>query len=125
MISMKSTGSFKNTERFLNRIKRGDLFKSLNKYGEKGVQALSNATPVDSGLAASSWGYRIIRRRKSISIEWFNTDVENGSLVVLLIQYSHGTGTGGYVRGRDFINPAIQPIFDEIANDIWMEVSRA
>lgn len=125
MISIKSTGSFNNTERFLNRINRGELFKSLHKYGQKGVDALSDATPIDSGLAASSWEYKIIRRRGTYTIQWSNTDVESGALVVILIQYGHGTGTGGYVRGRDFINPAIQPIFDEIANDVWMEVSRA
>lgn len=125
MISLESKGSFENTEKFLKRMSSDDIFSSLHKYGQKGVDALANATPVDSGLAASSWDYEIVKKFGSYTIYWKNTNIENGAQVVILLQYGHGTGTGGYVQGRDFINPAIRPIFDQIANDVWKEVKRA
>ena len=90
-----------------------------------GVEALSAATPIDTGLAASSWDYEITRDRGVWQITWLNRDVEGGAQVVLLIQYGHGTGTGGYVQGRDFINPAMRPIFDRIANEAWEAVTRS
>lgn len=121
MIGITSRGDFSKTEGFLAKILRGDIFRDLNNYGQQGVEALSRATPVDTGKTAMSWNYRVIRGRRP-GIEWFNTNTENGTSVAILIQYGHGTGTGGYVQGRDFINPAIRPIFDRIADDVWKKV---
>lgn len=122
-ISFKTSGSFKKTEKFLDFLKREAMYSDLESYGQLGVQALASATPVETGLTAHSWSYKITRKRGGASIEWFNTNTTSGIPVVILIQYGHGTGTGGYVRGRDFINPAIQPIFDRIANQVWEKVT--
>lgn len=119
-----TTGDFKKTETFLTRLNGDSIFRSLDRFGQLGVNALASATPTRSGLTASSWYYQVIRRRGRYTIEWLNHNTVNGANVAILIQYGHGTGTGGYVRGRDFINPAIQPIFDQIANDVWNEVTR-
>lgn len=125
MIEIVSHGSFQNTEKFLKRMAEGDIFRNLDRYGREGAAALARATPADSGLAASSWTYEIRRDRGSWSIVWLNTNIENGFPVAIMIQYGHGTGTGGYVAGRDYINPAIRPIFDRIADDVWREVTSA
>lgn len=125
MISLESRGSFENTEKFLKRMAKGDIFRALHKYGEVGVDALARATPVESGLTASSWTYEIEKRRGSYSLVWKNTNTKTGVNVAILLQYGHGTGTGGWVQGYDYINPAIRPIFDRIANDVWKEVTRA
>lgn len=124
-IEVRHSGSFDNVQRFLRSIVNGDIYKTLDRFGQEGVRALSAATPIDTGLASTSWDYQITRDRGSWSISWINTDVEGGAVVVLLIQYGHGTGTGGYVQGRDFINPAMRPIFDRIANEAWEAVTRA
>jgi hypothetical protein len=124
MITFTEKGDFSNTERWLARLKSAQLFAVLNKYGSLGQNALSNATPVDSGLAASSWSYSIVQRPGYYSIRWHNSDIENGFPVAVMIQYGHGTGTGGYVQGRDYINPAIRPIFDQIVAEAVREVSR-
>ena len=100
----------------------GDIFSGLDRYGQMGVNALASATPVDTGLTAQSWKYRIVKTRGRYTIEWYNTNVHNGSNVAILIQYGHGTGTGGFVQGRDYINPATRPIFDQIADDVWRKV---
>lgn len=125
VIKVTHKGNFKNTERFLNRMSKGDIFNVLNNYGAKGVSALAAATPVDTGLTASSWTYTVEQKRGQHSIIWENTNVVTGIPVVIWLQFGHGTGTGGYVAGRDFINPAIQPIFDDIANSVWREVTSA
>ena len=125
MITYSYKGSLKNTEKFLNSMAKGDMFKDLDRLAKEGVAALASATPIDSGLAAQSWDYIIDRSNGRCVISWINTNVENGLPVVLLIQYGHGTGTGGYVEGRDFINPAIQPIFDRIAEQVWKVVTSA
>lgn len=125
MISFESRGSFKRTEGFLKTMSNNDIFRSLEGYAQEGVSALASATPVDSGLAASSWDYTVERSRGSYSIYWTNSNTEGGAQVVIMLQYGHGTGTGGYVRGRDFINPAIRPIFDKIANNVWKAVTSA
>ena len=122
-ISFKHSGSFKNTERFFERAKRMNIQAILHKYGSAGVSALSNATPVDTGVTANSWSYVIGMDRGGYSIEWHNTNAPYGAVVAILLQYGHGTGTGGYVRGRDYINPAMRPIFDGMVNDIWKEVN--
>jgi hypothetical protein len=125
-ISFESKGSFKNTERFLDRMKRLDIRAILEKYGQQGVAALAAATPVRTGLTASSWGYEITHGIGGWTIAWTNSDQENGGFpVAVMIQYGHGTGTGGWVQGIDYINPAIQPIFNQIANDVWKVVKSA
>lgn len=122
--SLSSSGSFKNTENYLKRMSRGDAFRVLNRYGSMGVEALRSATPVDSSETANSWRYEVERRSGRYSIKWTNSHMAGGTPVVILLQYGHGTGTGGYVQGRDFINPAIKPIFDKIADEVWREVTR-
>lgn len=125
MITFEHKGDFRNTDRFLKRMSKFDFANVLKNVAQKGVQALSAATPVDSGLASISWGYEIKRSRGSFEIVWTNSDIENGFPVVIGIQYGHGTGTGGYVRGQDFINPVMRPIFEQILADLWTEVTTA
>jgi hypothetical protein len=124
MISFTEKGSFNNTERYLARLKTAELYAVLNKYGTMGVNVLSNATPVDSGITAGSWYYTIEQRRGYYSIRWHNRHDVNGTPLAVMLQYGHGTGTGGYVEGRDFIMPTIRPIFEQMANDAWREVTR-
>lgn len=121
MIRITSKGSFGKTTTALQRMLHGDIYSDLDRYGREGVTVLAKATPVDTSLTANSWAYRI-KRGKRPTIEWYNTNVVNGTSVVILIQYGHGTGSGGYVQGRDFINPAIRPIFDQIAANVWKKV---
>lgn len=123
MISFTQRGSFKHTERYLSKLSRAQAFAVLSKYGSIGVNALSNATPKDSGLTAESWSYTIEQRRGYYSIRWHNSHVVDGRPIAVLLQYGHGTRFGGYVTGRDYIMPAIRPIFDEIANNAWKEVT--
>lgn len=125
MISFKITGSTKRTEDFLRKVSKGDIFRSLDASAREGVSALIAGTPVDSGLAADSWGYEIERSGKSVTIKWTNNDVENGFPVAIMLQYGHGTGTGGYVQGQDYINPAMKPVFDQIADNVWKAVTSA
>lgn len=123
-IGFRTTGSFDKTQNWLDRLIHGDMYATLDRYGRQGATALAQATPKDSGKTAGSWEYRIIKNKRFARIEWFNTNSENGKNVAVLIQYGHGTGTGGYVEGRDYINPTMRPIFDEIANNVWKEVMR-
>lgn len=123
MISFKSKGDFSKTMRYFERLKECIKLGDLDKYGREGVAALASATPKDSGLTASSWDYRIERSSGSVSIAFVNTNIQNGVSIAIILQYGHGTGTGGWVEGRDYINPAIRPIFDRIANDAWKEVA--
>lgn len=125
MFSFSTARSGKDMEAFLQKLQKQDMFKQLDKYGQEGVRALALNTPKDSGLAASSWGYKIEIKNDAYTITWTNTNNEGGLLVVILLQYGHGTGTGGYVQGRDFINPAIQPIFDKIEREVWKAVVSA
>jgi hypothetical protein len=124
MITITEKGSFKNTERYLSRLKSAQLYATLNKYGSLGQNALSNATPTESGLTAASWSYTIEQRPGYYSIRWHNSHVESGIPIAVILQYGHGTGTGGYVQGRDYIMPAIRPIFDQMAAEAWREVTR-
>lgn len=125
MISVSSKGSFKNTEDFLKRVsEKKSLYSDLNRYGDLGVRALSKATPRDFGTTSESWGYEILEGRTGPGIAWYNTHVDDGVNVAIIIQYGHGTGTGGYVIGRDYINPAMRPLFDKIADEIWKKVTR-
>lgn len=125
MFSLSSSGDFNNTFKFLNAMQKLDIGSICRAEAEKGVRALMAATPEDTGLAANSWGYTIIQGSGSVVIGWTNSDVENGFPVALMIQYGHGTGTGGYIQGRDFINPAMRPVFDEIRDTVWKAVTSA
>lgn len=124
MISFSSSGSFDRTERFLRRILQGDLYRSLDAQAQIGVAALSSATPIDSGETASSWTSEVQIGGGTCTIIWSNGAMAGGPLAIML-QYGHGTGTGGYVAGRDYINPAIKPVFDRIAETVWREVTSA
>lgn len=123
MIRFTHKGDFSKTTKYFNNLKRASQMKALEKYGQRGVSALASATPVESGLTASSWTYEIVRKPGSISINFNNTNIQNGVPIAVILQLGHGTGTGGWVEGRDYINPAIQPIFDEIVNEAWKEVT--
>ena len=117
-------GDFSKTTKFLERVKQPVRRSVLDNYAKKGVEALASATPVDSGITASSWTYEIITEKESITINFINTHINKGVPIAVILQYGHGTGTGGWVEGRDYINPAIQPIFDEMVKDIWREVTK-
>lgn len=123
IIQFKQKGDFSKTESFLKKLRKLDLDSVLRKYGELGVQALANATPVETGKTAASWDYKIEKGKGVVTITWTNSNVNNGVPIALLIQYGHGTGTGGYVQGRDYIKPAILPIFDQLADALWKEVT--
>jgi len=124
MITFKHRVNFSKTTRFLERAKEVVNLGVLDKYGREGVAALASATPTDSGLTANSWYYEIERGRGYATITYNNSHVNKGVSIAIILQYGHGTGTGGWVQGRDYINPAIQPIFDKIANDAWEEVTK-
>lgn len=124
MISFVQKGDFKKTRKYLLKSKRPFEAARLDAYGKKGVAALSSATPVDSGLTAASWYYYIEKTDDRITINFNNRNVKDGVPIAIILQYGHGTGTGGYVKGRDYINPTIQPLFDEIADAAWKEVER-
>lgn len=124
MISFRQKGDFSKLNRYLERLKEVIKLGDLNKYGRAGVDALASATPVDSGKTASSWYYEIKRQNGTISIDFLNSNINDGVPIAIILQYGHGTGNGGWVQGRDYINPAIQPIFDKIANDAWKEVTK-
>src|SRR4051812_45223616 len=117
-ISITSKGNWDPTRHYLNRMERLRITDILHKYGQQGVAALSAATPIDSSETANSWTYEIISRRGYYSIRWINTHVEDGRPIAILLQYGHATGTGGYVQGRDYIMPAIQPIFNQISREV-------
>jgi hypothetical protein len=125
MFSFSSEGDWATTTKFLQKMRDFQIDSVLNAAGAKGAAALGSATPKDTGRAALSWTYEIKKSASSVEIGWKNTDVEGGFPVALMIQYGHGTGTGGYVTGRDFINPAIRPVFDEIAETVWKAVTSA
>lgn len=124
MIVVKHKGNFSKTEKFLRRATTMDYRSVLEKYAQEGVAALAAATPVESGLTASSWDYEIRVSRGSYSIAWTNSNINDGVPIAVILQYGHGTRNGGWVEGRDYINPAIQPIFDKIANELWREVTK-
>lgn len=124
MIKVRHKGDFSKATRFLQRTLEGVRASDLEKYGREGVAALASATPVDTGKTANSWFYKIETRKGSATISFFNSNIQNGVPIALLIQYGHGTRNGGYVQGRDYINPAIQPIFDKMAGELWREVTK-
>ena len=122
MIEFRQKGDFSKLSRYLERVKEAAKIGDLDKYGRAGVAALSSATPTDTGKTAASWTYVI--KRQNGSIEFHNTNVNKGVPIAIILQYGHATGTGGWVEGRDYINPAIQPIFDQIAESAWKEVTK-
>lgn len=124
MISFRQKGDFSKLNRYFEKVKAAARLSVLDKYGREGVAALESATPKESGKTASSWYYRIEHNDGSASIGFYNSNVNNGVPIAIILQYGHGTGTGGWVEGRDYINPAIQPIFDRIVNDAWKEVTK-
>lgn len=125
MIRVKHKGDFKKFEKYLKDVRKAVKPKTIfDKYGRAGVQALSSATPVESGLAASSWYYEVEEGPTHTRINFCNSDIEDGFPVAIMLQYGHATGTGGWVEGRDYINPSIQPLFDRLAEDAWKEVTR-
>lgn len=124
-VNFEVSGGFTKTERFLNRMKRREYLNALDEFGRDGVQALRNATPVDSGATAEAWDYEIKRTRNYTEIVWTNSNINDGVPIAVILQYGHGTGTGGYVQGRDYINPAIRPVFDKIVEKAWKVVTSA
>ena len=124
MISFRQKGDFSKLTKFLERAKETVYLGDLNKYGRQGVAALASATPIDSGETAESWYYEIENNKESATITFYNSNVQNGVPIAIILQYGHGTRNGGWVEGRDYINPAIQPIFDQIVNDAWREVNK-
>lgn len=124
MIRFRQKGDFSKLTSYLERAKRAVRLSDLDRFGRQGVVALSSATPVDSGETAASWYYEITNKNGIIRISFLNKNIQNGVPIAIILQYGHGTGTGGWVEGRDYINPSIQPIFDQIANTAWKEVSK-
>lgn len=124
MISFRQKGDFSKLNRYLERVKESAKIGVLDKYGREGVAALASATPIETGKTANSWYYEIKRQNGSVSLEFKNSNIKDGVPIAVILQYGHGTGTGGWVQGRDYINPAIQPIFDKIADSAWKEVTK-
>lgn len=123
MIRFGGKGDFSKTKRYLTRLKEAVRLGILDKYGKAGVAALSSATPVDSGKTASSWSYDVSQNQTGAKITFYNSNVNKGVNIAIILQYGHGTGTGGWVEGRDYINPAIQPVFDKLVESVWKEVT--
>jgi hypothetical protein len=125
MVTFRQKGDFSKLTKFLERAKEAIHLGDLDRYGRAGVAALASATPVDSGLTANSWYYQIENKNGVAKISFYNSNIQDGVPIAIILQYGHATGTGGWVQGRDYINPAIQPIFDQIAEEAWREVRQA
>lgn len=124
MISFRHKGDFSKFTRFLEKAKEAVRLGDLDKYGREGVAALASATPKETGLTAQSWYYEITQKNGSATITFNNSNIQNGVPIAIILQYGHGTNNGGWVQGIDYINPALKPIFDKIANDAWREVTK-
>lgn len=124
MISFRHKGDFSKTERFMKKAKEGIRLRELDKIGREGVEALASSTPVDTGLTAKSWYYEIERSSGSVTISFKNSNIQNGVPIAIILQHGHGTRNGGWVEGRDYINPAIQPVFDKLTNEAWEGVTK-
>lgn len=124
MITFRHKGDFSKTIKFMENAKKAVRLADLDKYGQEGVVALASATPVDTGRTANSWHYKIVVKDGSAAITFYNSNIQNGVPIAIILQYGHGTRNGGWVQGRDYINPAIQPIFDKIAKQAWEEVTK-
>ena len=123
MITIRHEGSFKKTDKFLRKVTLSNYLGIFEKYGRKGVEVLSSATPIDSGETRNSWSYVIKRTKNGVTITWNNSHIHNGVPIAIILQYGHATRNGGYVQGKDYINPAMRPIFDSIAKEVWKEVT--
>lgn len=124
MITFRQKGDFSKLTSYLEKAKKGINVSTLDKYGREGVAALASATPVKTGKTANSWYYKVESNNGSAKISFHNSNIQNGCPIAIVLQYGHGTGTGGWVEGRDYINPAIQPIFDKITETAWREVTK-
>lgn len=124
-MSFKVSGSFDRTMLFLRRMRHLEAYDAVESLAQEGTAALAASTPEDSGVTAASWYHEILDEDGYFKIRWYNTSVNDGAVIVILLQYGHGTGTGGYVEGQDFINPAIRPVFDRIENEVWKKVTSA
>lgn len=124
MVTFRHKGDFSKTIRYLGKAKKAINLRDLDRYGRAGVSALASATPVESGATANSWYYEITRNKESIKISFYNSNIQNGVPIAIILQYGHGTRNGGWVQGRDYINPAVKPVFDTIADNAWREVSK-
>ena len=124
MVRVRHRGDFAKLTRYLERTKDGSRLIDFDRYGKEGVAALSSATPVDTGLTSRSWSYKIFRNRGIVRITFYNSNTQNGVPIAIVLQYGHGTRNGGWVEGRDYINPALQPIFDKLADEAWREVTK-
>ena len=122
MITFTHKGDFKNTERFLTNVKKNEYFRILNRWGQIGVTALSNATPIDTGLTASSWSYTVRFSKGMCFLSWHNSHIVDNVQIAIILQYGHATKAGTFVQGRDYVNPAMQAVFDKIADGVWEEV---
>nr|DAF60733.1 MAG TPA: type I neck protein [Siphoviridae sp. ctYsl40]DAP96705.1 MAG TPA: type I neck protein [Caudoviricetes sp.] len=121
-ITLEASGSYSSTTTWLQRLGRMSIEQQLARYGAKGVKALASSTPVETGKTASSWSYSVTRKGDTWILSWENTNVVRGVPIAIILQYGHVTGTGGWVQGRDYINPAIKPLMDEIAEGVWRTV---
>lgn len=124
MISFRQKGDFSKLTRYLERVKEAVHRGDLDRYGREGVAALASATPMESGLTAKAWRYEITNKSDSITIAFYNSNIQNGVPIAIILQYGHGTRNGGWVQGRDYINPAIRPVFDSIVENAWREVTK-
>lgn len=124
MITFRHKGDFSKTSKWLRKIREAARLGILDKYGREGVAALASATPTETGATAASWYYKIERRNGSVAIVFCNSNINEGVPIAIILQYGHGTGTGGWVEGRDYINPAVRPLFDKAANELWREVTK-
>lgn len=122
MIQIRSKGDFKNTNKLLKKMLRPNFKSILDKYGRQGVEALASATPINTGKTAESWYYTITSDENAVSVTWYNSNVNNGVNIAIILEYGHATGTGGYVAGLDYINPTLIPIFEKIVNDAWFDI---
>lgn len=124
MVNFRHQGDFSKVTRYLAKVQKPIPDSILNKYGERGVAALASTTPVDTGRTAGSWSYKVERGNGTLSLSFHNSNIQNGVPIAIILYYGHGTRTGGWVQGRDYINPALQPIFDALANEAWREVTK-
>lgn len=122
-VTYSTNGDWSKTDTFLKRLLKNDIRSILSRFGDEGVRALSSATPMDSGATAASWYYKVEAYQGGYSINWYNSNMNQGTNIAVIIQYGHGTGTGGWVQGRDYINPALRPVFDRIADEAWKAVT--
>ena len=123
MIKIKHRGSFRHAEKFLQNGSKRAYISVLKRYGEEGVAALRESTPKDTGKTADAWSYSIEQSASGATIYWTNRHVNRGVNIAVILQYGHGTGTGGYVEGIDYINPALKPVFDRLAKEAWDAVT--